>query len=216
MFTAILATAVVAAEPTRNLQDVFSTYDYPEAELRDDHGGTVGYRLLVSDKGMPTGCEVMYSTRWKALDIRSCAVLIVRARFKPALDSAGRAVPGIFSGRVTWSVPGRRTIGSTDAPDSDLTVNLASMPKGIRSPAVAVVAFAVDTKGSASDCTPMMPSDVRPKDLKSEQLIRDKLGRTACSQILQTLKFRPMSDEQGQPIVSIQTARVSFEAAAQR
>lgn len=214
MFAAALALAVVAAEPTKNFQEVFSTYDYPEAVLRKNRDGTVGYRLLISDKGVPTGCEIFHSTGWKELDIRTCAVLIVRARFKPALDTLGKPTAGTYIGRATWSIPGRKAKGAFGAPEFELTVTIAHGPKDIAFPAIASVAVAVDRNGAPSDCTPMAWSF--SKDLQTALLVRDKLGEVACAELLQTFKFRPMSNEAGQPIVSIQTARVRFELAPSR
>lgn len=212
MFAALLALAVAAAAPTTTFGDVFSIYDYPEAALRQDRGGTVGFRLLISNKGMPTGCEVIHSTGWEDLDVRTCGVLISRARFDPAIDAIGQPTPGTYLGYTTWSIPGRKAKGAFGAPKSEVTVTIAHGPKAIQFPATVLVAVAVNSTGVPSDCTPVIRNR-SSKDLEGEKLVRDKLGGVACAELLRTFQFRPMSNPEGQPIDSVQTARILFELA---
>ena len=212
MFAATLALAVVAAAPTNGIRDVFSTRDYPEAALRENRGGTASYRLLISDKGAPTGCEITHSSGWDDLDAATCSALVRRARFEPALDSEGRRAAGSYIGYMTWLVPGRASKGAFDAPMSELTITIAQGAKDIVFPATAFVALAVDPGGRLSDCTPTIRNS-RSKALEADRAVRDELGAAACVETVRTLNFRPMTDATGRPIASIQTARVRFELA---
>lgn len=67
--------------------------------------GTVSFRLDIGADGAVTGCTVTRSSNDAALDSATCAILLGRARYEPARDSAGRAIRGKDVGRVTWRLP---------------------------------------------------------------------------------------------------------------
>jgi TonB family protein len=79
--------------------------DYPSAALRAGESGTTLFRLSVSAEGKPTGCTVLESSGSTVLDLQTCAVAGRRARFKPATDKAGAAIPGIFAANFIWAMP---------------------------------------------------------------------------------------------------------------
>lgn len=100
-----------AAEPARRavpepaLHLLFTEDDYPEEAMEKDEAGTVEYRLQVGADGRVSDCIVHKSSGSAALDSTACRLLIERARFKPAADAAGKAVPDTHRGRITWTLP---------------------------------------------------------------------------------------------------------------
>lgn len=88
-----------------NLNQYFSTDDYPETALARHAEGTVGFRLEIDAGGEVTRCTVTQSSNDPALDAATCAIVLGRVYYLPARDAAGRAVAGTDEGRVTWRLP---------------------------------------------------------------------------------------------------------------
>lgn len=108
MAAALAAQTNQATPPRRaraNLNQYFSADDYPPNALVRGAQGTTGVRLRIGADGAVTGCTVNHSSGDAALDAATCAILLGRARYEPARDAAGRAVPGKDYGRVTWRLP---------------------------------------------------------------------------------------------------------------
>jgi protein TonB len=93
-----------AASPRVALQQVVSTDDYPARALRENRGGTVGFRLAIGADGRVSGCDVTSSSGSPDLDQTVCSLLSRRARFKPALQD-GQPVASSFQSRFTWAIP---------------------------------------------------------------------------------------------------------------
>ncbi len=62
---------------------------------------SVLFRIDVGKDGAPFGCHVARSYGNPALAERSCALLLQRARFNPALDASGKPVASFWLSRVT-------------------------------------------------------------------------------------------------------------------
>lgn len=124
--------------------------DYPAAEARQHHEGTVGFALLVDESGRATKCDVTASSGYPGLDNGACFLLMRRARFDPARDASGRAVASTFPGRFTWHLgnakPTRNgvdgTAGSEPPPAPGvLEVAVATLPASYKQPVKAQVGF---------------------------------------------------------------------------
>jgi TonB family protein len=94
-----------AGRPRANLNSYFSTDDYPAEALRAGAEGTVQFRLDINTEGRVSRCNIVQSSGNASLDAKTCEVLISRARYTPARNAAGEAVPGTDAGRVTWRLP---------------------------------------------------------------------------------------------------------------
>jgi hypothetical protein len=70
----------------------FNPDDYPVGALLELRAGVTVARVSVSETGTVTDCTVVASSGSDLLDWQTCDKLRQRARFEPALDSAGRAV----------------------------------------------------------------------------------------------------------------------------
>ncbi len=93
------------AVPQGNPASWISMSDYPALALREAREGVTGFRLVVSERGFPAECAITVSSGSSDLDAATCANLLRRARFRPALDVNGRATSGSFSSRVRWFIP---------------------------------------------------------------------------------------------------------------
>ena len=93
------------ARPRANLAFYISNGDYPAAALRHHEQGRVGFELDISSEGRVTNCRIMQSSGSRMLDLVTCQVMLVRARFVPARDAHGRAVPDTVSNSVDWRIP---------------------------------------------------------------------------------------------------------------
>ncbi len=85
--------------------NLFTEDDYPSDALRGDEQGRVGYHLEIGADGRVSDCTIRRSSGSAALDERTCRIVRVRARFAPARDSEGRAVPDARDGEVSWRLP---------------------------------------------------------------------------------------------------------------
>jgi TonB family protein len=83
----------------------FRWQDYPHEAVRARISGTVVARIAVSVSGAATDCAVAVTSGHRALDERTCKSILKRARFEPALDSAGKAVRSDYVIRAVWRTP---------------------------------------------------------------------------------------------------------------
>lgn len=85
--------------------NLFTSDDYPARAMRGDEQGRVGYHLEIRPDGRVGRCTINRSSGSAALDERTCRIVSARARFAPARDSEGNAVPDSRDGEVTWRLP---------------------------------------------------------------------------------------------------------------
>lgn len=86
-------------------QGTISSYDYPTQAYRHGWEGPVGVDLTVGTSGQVTHCSIIVSSGHDVLDQQTCALMIARARFKPALDQLGRPIEGHVQQRINWRLP---------------------------------------------------------------------------------------------------------------
>jgi protein TonB len=67
--------------------------------------GSITVTLTMSAGGVATACSAAVTSGKAALDAELCAKLRRRARFIPATDATGTAVPGSWTYRYSWPVP---------------------------------------------------------------------------------------------------------------
>ncbi|AHE52519.1 protein kinase domain-containing protein [Sphingomonas sanxanigenens] len=76
--------------------------DYPQGATRN---GDVGIAVDVDAVGKPVACETVKRSGIAAYDSATCRLVTARARFDPALDTAGTKVAGRYTGTVKWMPP---------------------------------------------------------------------------------------------------------------
>lgn len=87
------------------LMTYFSADDYPAASLRANEQGQVAFIAYVAPSGRVSECRLTQSSGSPWLDAATCRIVRARTRFLPARDAAGNAVPGTWSGRISWRLP---------------------------------------------------------------------------------------------------------------
>jgi TonB family protein len=100
------AVAPAAVPPKRLPSALLSSNDYPPAAVLLGQEGLVQVELTVSPDGKPTDCHVVGSSGFQALDSVTCSKVEKRARFTPALDTAGRTTVGSSIMSVEWVIAG--------------------------------------------------------------------------------------------------------------
>jgi TonB family protein len=101
------AQAAIAAKPLplQNMAAYISNADYPMQAVRNGEQGTSGVRFWVGQDGKPRDCEVVETSSSTLLDQTTCRIVTARARFSPALDREGKAVPSLSFTRIRWVLP---------------------------------------------------------------------------------------------------------------
>lgn len=211
---ALLMTAIVVAAQPNNAQNWIGPEDYPRAALVENRGGQSGFRITISSEGKPLACEIYHSSGSADLDAQTCLLVMRRATFEPARDANGQPITSVYRNVNSWwtaRMPPERDRGLSL--DLELTVN--RLPEGVDSPATATVAFAVDPSGAMADCTPTLPSPAGgdgSKRQQQHQLVLERLGKIACTQIMANYEAKAAVVE-GVAVASVQTAKVRFVAA---
>jgi len=106
-FSVNLTEQAFVATPPKSLSDEaswFSADDYPPDLWREGVQGTVAGRFRVMKDGSATDCVVVFSSGNAALDRRTCALVLNRARYSPALSKEGRPVPSAQIFSAHWSL----------------------------------------------------------------------------------------------------------------
>ncbi|WP_404482363.1 energy transducer TonB [Novosphingobium sp. BL-52-GroH] len=93
------------ARPRGDVARWVTTDDYPTADIRAGHTGTVRFRLGIDASGRVTDCTVTQSSGHAGLDAATCRNVTRRARFDSASDGAGEKVAGTYDGTIRWVIP---------------------------------------------------------------------------------------------------------------
>ncbi|MEP3420371.1 MAG: energy transducer TonB [Erythrobacter sp.] len=95
----------IAASPRGNASGWITNDDYRTSWINRDYSGVAAFSLSIDARGRVTNCSITNSTGHDVLDRATCRLLQRRARFNPALDSAGEPVAGTFASSVNWQIP---------------------------------------------------------------------------------------------------------------
>lgn len=196
----LLASALAFAAPANNPGTWLSDRDYPAGALKRREEGTVGFRLLISPTGRVGRCDVTQSSNSADLDAATCAMIVGRSRFKPAKDETGQPSYNLYSGHLSWILPGRvppRTKPPVPSPDMELTVR--QLPGGAREKIIRLIAR-FDAAGQMVACEPS------PSNLEE-----GRLARVGCAQA-QALPVEIIKDNEGNAISFIRGINLLFKA----
>jgi TonB family protein len=92
--------------PITRMRDIISYEDYPSQAVREEDTGTAAVLLLVDETGKVADCLLKKTSGNASLDAMTCIAFIKRARFKPALDAAGKPMKTTFYQSVSWRIQG--------------------------------------------------------------------------------------------------------------
>lgn len=102
---AAAATSTAPAIATPQLNELFTTDDYPAAALRRGEHGTVGARIKIDASGAVIDCTIAKSSGSAVLDETTCAVIRARAHYPQLTDAEGRAPFRRDLIRIKWVIP---------------------------------------------------------------------------------------------------------------
>jgi TonB family protein len=85
-----------------NLQGLFDSDDYPTQALFEEGTGSVRVVMLVSEQGRIADCSVVETSGFSVLDAQTCAVILERARFTPAVGLTGKPAKSVLYQKITW------------------------------------------------------------------------------------------------------------------
>ncbi|VXC54180.1 energy transducer TonB [Sphingomonas sp. AX6] len=87
-----------------NRAEWFKAEDYPESALYNERQGTVYVAFDILPDGRASGCTVARTSGHADLDRHACRLIQNRARFRPATDTAGNAVPAKGKTRFVYAL----------------------------------------------------------------------------------------------------------------
>lgn len=93
------------SEPVDSPGNWVTVKDYPDTALSQRLEGIATFRLDIDPRGRVIGCGILESSGASVLDLRTCQVLLTRARFRPAIDESGTAIKSFFVSKVRWRLP---------------------------------------------------------------------------------------------------------------
>ena len=85
-----------------DLASLFTAGDYPKVAARSGQQGMTGFLILIDEIGRPKDCTVIQTSGSAAIDSRSCGIILVRAKFVPAMGQDGKPMKSAFRKRVNW------------------------------------------------------------------------------------------------------------------
>lgn len=94
-----------SARPRGDVARWVTTDDYPTADIRAGHTGTVRFRLAIDSSGRVNDCAIVESSGFPGLDAATCRNVTKRARFDAAADGTGAQVAGSYNGTIRWVIP---------------------------------------------------------------------------------------------------------------
>ena len=88
-----------------NTLEIFNSANYPFWAVQMGQEGAVRVEVQVSAAGMPMSCRVTEPSGFELLDLGTCDLIMGHGQFTPARDKTGRAVTGILTRTVHWTLP---------------------------------------------------------------------------------------------------------------
>ncbi|MDH2132966.1 energy transducer TonB [Sphingobium yanoikuyae] len=199
----IHAVALVNATPANYPGDWVTSLDYPTDDKRPQGEGTTFFALLIAPNGQAIRCDITQSSGSTALDRKTCALILARAKFTHATDETGSAIHSQWHSRVRWwRSNGQGKAGSerSAAPPVDLGLQVSNLPDGARETTASIV-VKVDTSGHVSHCQGVKPDEA-------------KLVDVACTQA-SALTLEAGKDNEGQAIPFVRAMLVGFRVSPQ-
>lgn len=100
------AAIAIPATPVRPLGSLFSSADYPGQAMRENNTGVVGVRMMIDQTGAVKNCLATETSGSAILDAMACYVLQQHAKFRPAIDAAGKPLRSFEDRHIKWVISG--------------------------------------------------------------------------------------------------------------
>ena len=95
----------VSARPRNDPANWVTEADYRSSWINREMAGTARFRLEIAASGKVEGCTITGSSGHPDLDKATCDLVMRRAKFDPAKDSAGARTDGSYASSVRWQIP---------------------------------------------------------------------------------------------------------------
>ena len=191
--TTDLSTAVAWAKT----ENIAFDADYPPEAIRRGDNGRVRVKLTINEFGKPVRCELTDSNGSASLNVRTCAILMIRTSFTPAHDRDGTPIYGQLFHTISWSLPGTKGLRPPMGSRPDVALSVKSLPNK-QQIAQVPVRILLDIDGRAIFCA---VNEGTP-DLA--------LNKAFCPAVLANNKFGAVLDLNGKPTRAMLTLRVAF------
>lgn len=99
------ATVLIMLSPSDAWAGFQSYEDYPQSAVDNNEHGTAVANLRIGADGKIESCEIVRSSTSSTLDAATCAGLMHKAKFNPAIDRAGQAIAANHRMAVHWILP---------------------------------------------------------------------------------------------------------------
>lgn len=170
------------------------TQDYPAEALARREDGVVNLSFKIAPDGAATDCKIIYATASKRLRNLSCALVVQRARYRPAHDEAGKPIAGEDRLVVRWQAqPAHVEVESEfggaiplSPPQLWATDNDYALITQGRGDADPDMRFTIGTDGRIANCT------------ASE----GATGARTCALLAKRARFRQPRGERGEPLAT--------------
>lgn len=181
-----------------NESELLTSDDYVTRAAGLGKSGYTVVEVLVDATGKPLTCGVAATSGSKDLDVKACAAAVLRGKYTPAADENGMAMYGVHRLRVRWVLesffdPASRVPKSP----ADLVLEVAKLPEGRRSVAVALAYF-VDEQGAIQRCSVLQSSGFPAFDT------------LACSTMTKLQRYAPATDKSDKAWPVVRTQRIEF------
>jgi len=88
----------------------FRDTDLPECRFGGCSDGRVGFTLIVNAEGRPTDCSITRTSGLRDLDLKTCSILLRRARFDPATNGNGEPKRARYASALRWNLSVSKTL----------------------------------------------------------------------------------------------------------
>jgi len=167
--------------------------DFPSAAKAKGNHGAVRFVLAIDAGGSVYRCDIVKTSGFALLDQQTCALMLRKAKFDPAMDQSGTAAASEWSRMIAWG----QTIAADPMANYDLVIKVASLPAEKRFLDV-VLRTVVSADGQLEVCTVQTPSGLAALD------------RQACDLAGQTMSSQPLKAADGTPVRGVRTQRMGF------
>lgn len=203
----VAASSLLSAPLPEDALTIFSADDMPSYVQIAGINRVVSTRTTISPDGTAQDCGLERSSGDPKLDLYTCAIILKRAKFRPATWIDGSPAYAVLRAPVTWAIggsPSEKERRQAYPPDIDLSV--IRLPDGAKSSTWIRSIIAVDEAGHVIECDGAPP--VRGSN-QSKQF--PELVQIGCGRMKSTFIAAPARDSSGKAVRSIQNAFVTFE-----
>jgi protein TonB len=190
-----------------DVRAVFSADDFPSYLAAAGVSRMVHTRTTVRPDGTTQGCVAEESSGDPKLDAYTCAIIVRRARFRPATWTDGTPAYGVMRVPVRWAVSNQPS--SSNEPSgrtaADVELSVDRLPKGAHKTANVSLQVATDESGHPVTCVEVPPLGKPDPKRHFPQLVP-----LACKQVMASLILTPPIDAAGKPVRSVQRVSVEF------